>query len=372
MIVDALTYNARLWGQTVFVQNTPTAVYCDDHRRAVLIQDRFRELTNMQTGPDIVGLTEFWDESLLPTFVESVLFSEYHVVHGPFRKGFNDIFTIMKEKNRFLHGLISLYPNAVVKYFARTQLLAGVEELHQASRLAKVFDETVLEPIKGSLIEMMKEQKFLGSGLVLFSRFPVIEYEFVPFASEMSGLDNYAEKGVLRATLQLPRNLRLAVFLAHLHVGKTGRELEARRAQLRQLRLLIQDSPHPSLFLSDWNIMAEELVEGDRLRSTDEYRWAMDQLGLYDSYREIYPDPNAGPVSWGYTYDDTTHFSQALGIATKPGSRRHLQRLDVILRNDRLKTVSAEVLRRPMQSAAYDGRDLSDHFPIRSRFKIDG
>src|SRR5437868_12877324 len=96
---DALLYNARLWGQTVFVQDRPTAVYCDDLQRAELMQDRFRELTRPAPLPDLVGITEFWDESLLPVFFNSGQWENHHLTCGPFSRGFSEIFPVMRKKS---------------------------------------------------------------------------------------------------------------------------------------------------------------------------------------------------------------------------------------------------------------------------------
>lgn len=368
--IDALTYNTRLWGQTVFVQDRPTAVYCDDHRRAALMLDRFQRLTRPEPIPDLVGFTEFWDERLLVTFLESGLWNDYQISHGPFGNGFSDIFPVMREKSPLLHYFISRNPDVIVKHFARSQLMAGADAVHSPSlRLLEPIDRHVLEPIKSSLIKMMEDRAFLGSGLVLFSRHKIVASEFFPFTSKKFGLDNYARKGVLAAVIETPAEQRFSVFLTHLHVGKSEEEKAARREQIRQVSPLIRNAAHPVLFLSDWNIVAEELAAPDRLIATDEYRWAMDQLGLYDSFRDVHPDANANEKACGYTYDDTTHFSEALGIAASPGSRRHLQRLDVILRDRRLKTLASEVLRFPMKHENYGHRDLSDHFPLRSKFQ---
>lgn len=371
--IDTLTYNTRLWGETVFVQQRPTAVYCDDHRRAALMQERFERLTRPDPIPDVVGLTEFWDERLLSTFLDSGLWNGHQVAHGPFGNGFADIFPVMRERSPFLHYLISRNPDVIVKHFARSQLLAGAEAVHRPpSRLREPIDRHVLEPIKVALIKMMEDRAFLGSGLVLFSRYHILESHFIPFTSKKFGLDNYARKGVLCATLETPSHGCLSVFLTHLHVGKSEEEKAARREQVSQLKHLIRKAPYPILFLSDWNIVSEEMTATEGLTATDEYRWAMDQLGLHDSFRDIHPDANANEKAWGYTYDDTTHFSEALGIATAPHSRRHLQRLDVILRDRRLKTLTSEVLRLPMKHESYGHRDLSDHFPLRSKFLLEG
>lgn len=372
--IDALVYNTRLWGQTVFVQNRPTSVYCDDHRRAQLMQDRFRELTRPSPLPGLVAFTEFWDENLLPTFRQSGLWDGYEIASGPFGGGFSEIFPVMKERSPFLHYLISKNPDVIVKYFARSQLLEGAEAVHRrGGRFFDPIDRHVLEPIKSSLVRMMEDRTFLGSGLVLFSKYKILDSSFVPFDSEKFGLDNYARKGVLRATVAPSDTQRLSVFLAHLHVGKSEEEKRARMAQVRQLRQLIQAAPYPVLFLSDMNIVGEVVdAASGKLAATDEYRWAMDQLALHDSFRDVHPDANATRDGWGHTYDDTTHFSEALGIQAAPESKRHLQRLDYILRDRRLQTTSSHVLRLGMRHAQYGSRDLSDHFPLVSSFTLYG
>lgn len=374
LALNFLKYNVRLFGVTVKVRGRPTAVYCDDHQRASLFEDRFRALVRTGASPDFVGMTEFWDESLVSIIKKRGFWDKFNYCHGPFGRGFPEIFEVMREKSAPLYYLISLYPDVVVKYFARTQLLDGVREVNEPlAGTLKAVDEMLLRPAKERLVEMMQDRTFLGSGLFLLSRHPIVSSRFVPFTSRKYGLDRYAQKGVLHASVALPAGWNVSIFLSHLHVGKGKEDQAARREQIIQLKRMIDESPDPSVVEVDMNIVAEKVdPRTGRLVPSDEYLWAVKTLGLVDTFREFHPDPNAGPESWGYTYDDTTHFSEVLGIDGPPELGRHLQRIDYIFRDRHFRALSAQVSRNRMRHPRYGGRDLSDHFPLCAELALEG
>ena len=376
LALNFLKYNVRLFGNTVVAHGTPTVVYCDDHLRATLFEDRFRAFARAGSPPDAVGMTEFWDGSLVPAFQKPGFWEEYQFCHGPFGRGFPEIFEIMREKGSFLYPLISSNPDIVVRYFARSQLLEGVRAVSKPlATLFKAMEEIPLRPIKGRLVEMMKDRTFLGSGLFLLirRRHKIVSHRFIPFESKKYGLDLYAQKGILHVVLELPDGQRLSVFLTHLHVGRTEEDRSARREQILQIKRLIEESPYPVILMGDLNIIAEEVdLKTGRLIPSEEYLWTVENLGLVDTFREFHKDPNKGPESRGYTYDDTTHFSKVLGIDALSGSRRHFQRIDYIFRDRHFETRFAQVSRDQMRHPRYGGRDLSDHFPVCATLVAEG
>jgi len=74
-------------------------------------------------------------------------------------------------------------------------------------------------------------------GLVIFSKFPIIQHKFIPFNHFTPSLvEHIGRKGVLEATLETPHGI-MQVFNIHLHMGIN---FFARRTRVKQLKSVIE------------------------------------------------------------------------------------------------------------------------------------
>jgi endonuclease/exonuclease/phosphatase family metal-dependent hydrolase len=74
-------------------------------------------------------------------------------------------------------------------------------------------------------------------GLVIFSKFPIIQYEFIPFNQFTPSLiERIGRKGVLEATIETPYGT-IQVFNIHLHIGKN---FLAHNIRVKQLKSVLE------------------------------------------------------------------------------------------------------------------------------------
>jgi endonuclease/exonuclease/phosphatase family metal-dependent hydrolase len=74
-------------------------------------------------------------------------------------------------------------------------------------------------------------------GLVIFSKFPIIQHTFIPFNHFTPSLvERIGRKGVLEATIETPYGV-MQIFNIHLHMGIN---FFARRARVKQLKSVIE------------------------------------------------------------------------------------------------------------------------------------
>jgi endonuclease/exonuclease/phosphatase family metal-dependent hydrolase len=74
-------------------------------------------------------------------------------------------------------------------------------------------------------------------GLVIFSKFPIIQHTFTPFKQFTPSLvERIGRKGVLKATIETPYGV-IQVFNIHLHVGKN---CLAHRIRIKQLKSVLE------------------------------------------------------------------------------------------------------------------------------------
>ena len=91
-------------------------------------------------------------------------------------------------------------------------------------------------------------------GLVIFSKFPILQYRFTPFHHfTPSVVERIGRKGVLEATIETPHGI-MQVFNIHLHVGNHFFAHNLRAKQLKSVleRMKIQ-SHLPSILAGDFN-----------------------------------------------------------------------------------------------------------------------
>ncbi len=96
-----------------------------------------------------------------------------------------------------------------------------------------------------------------SSGLVILSRFPLIDIRAEPYEAyygDETWVSFSVRKGWLQATAVLPSGERLVVINTHLDAGDSGGSRRARRAQLRELATAAAASAEPTLLVGDFNV----------------------------------------------------------------------------------------------------------------------
>jgi endonuclease/exonuclease/phosphatase family metal-dependent hydrolase len=91
-------------------------------------------------------------------------------------------------------------------------------------------------------------------GLVIFSKFPILQYQFTPFNHfTPSVVERIGRKGVLEATIETPHGT-MQVFNIHLHVGRHFFAHKIRVKQLQSVLERMKMRPHLSSILAgDFN-----------------------------------------------------------------------------------------------------------------------
>ena len=91
-------------------------------------------------------------------------------------------------------------------------------------------------------------------GLVIFSKFPIIQDTFIPFKQFTPSLiERIGRKGVLEATIETPYGV-MQVFNIHLHMGKNFFAHSIRVKQLKSVLELMKEQRHaPIILAGDFN-----------------------------------------------------------------------------------------------------------------------
>jgi endonuclease/exonuclease/phosphatase family metal-dependent hydrolase len=91
-------------------------------------------------------------------------------------------------------------------------------------------------------------------GLVIFSKFPILQHQFVPFNQfTPSVVEHIGRKGVLEATLDTPYGM-MQVFNTHLHTGQKFFAHSIRVKQLKSILERVKAHQHSSVILAgDFN-----------------------------------------------------------------------------------------------------------------------
>eukprot|EP00931_Biecheleriopsis_adriatica_P100943 TRINITY_DN76177_c0_g1_i1.p1 TRINITY_DN76177_c0_g1~~TRINITY_DN76177_c0_g1_i1.p1 ORF type:complete len:1450 (-),score=292.96 TRINITY_DN76177_c0_g1_i1:121-4470(-) len=115
--------------------------------------------------------------------------------------------------------------------------------------------------VKPTCFDLLLRGKWTDSGLVIFSRLPVVESRSIRFESGAS-LDAGACKGAIWARLELVAGRFLDVFNCHLQASHTGTDGEIferiRKSQLQELKDFVELSgtEHPYILTGDFNVDA--------------------------------------------------------------------------------------------------------------------
>jgi len=213
----------------------------------------------------------------------------------------------------------------------------------------------------------------IGPGLMLFSKYPIIEMDFVPFKTNGNIIEKSCLKGVLRAVVELENNFPVTILMSHFQAGQRSKERKVRLGQLSEIGAVLENiksGPYgnaPIVLMGDFNIIAEDRNGNPR----PEYNAMTGVLGLKDIYRTKFKSALRNP---GYT----SHGGENNLLHLFHRNTRTRKRIDYILSNnyrqmsiedcgvDEFRTNNpigngTKKVRNPI-------RHLSDHYAVRARF----
>lgn len=273
---------------------------------------------------------------------------------------------------------ITLFANVSPKKCERAQLIP--EALPDSDVV--VFNEAFCHISRPILLEAMKEKgfyfespvvghlvgriqaKFLDGGIVLVSRYPILETDIMLFGGVSHGDDSLADKGVVYACIA-KEGRRVHVFASHTQAWTSAIAMKIRQAQFRMLRNFIDEKEIPAnepvIVAGDFNV--NKLLD----TQNHEYATMMDILEC--------TEPNTENPQVFASFDATNNPLAKSG----PSSDGIDERLDYILNcAHHLQPAEATVTILPIKAKApwhwdkkaQDFKDLSDHYPVTSSFSF--
>ncbi|XP_070539900.1 uncharacterized protein [Ptychodera flava] len=155
-------------------------------------------------------------------------------------------------------------------------------------------------------------------GLAIFSRFPISSHDFILLPRNTSDPDDFHQRILLHAEVEIPVFGRVHVFLTHLSLSE-----EARDRSVTVIWEYMQRFSGPAVLMGDLN--AEPQSKAIRFLSGTAVINGMQTKGLYDAWTMLHPEPRPGNDG---TY--ARNEARDLGL-TFSTLNRHLQkRIDYI------------------------------------------
>jgi len=181
----------------------------------------------------------------------------------------------------------------IPKFFAD---IIGFQETF--TKYADVLQKVPGYPYKAFGSGKIKGKKILTSGLLLLSKYPIVETEYMVY-SKCSGFDCFAAKGVLWAKVAVPGVGEVNVFTTHTNAGSNKK---VKSFQLVEAQNFIQKhlEGRSTLFLGDFNLQP----------GSEDYNYvhyAMDFADSLDLYLTDHPEYSQDPDVI-YSYILAKHF----------------------------------------------------------------
>ena len=197
----------------------------------------------------------------------------------------------------------------------------------------------------------------ISSGVVILSKFPIVETETIKY-SQCAGMDCLANKGAVRARLDVPDVGKVDVVGTHL--SSDGKD-SLRSAQLEEVFALLERAQGdvPVLFGGDFNFHSETAPYSDMVGG-------MGFRDLHAEYRARHPELDS--ISWfGFTYDPDRNSNLNWQA---PFSRA--ERLDYIWAKDGACAGVVVDQTSLLLDQAVGGLHLSDHFGVKADLTLQG
>jgi len=214
-------------------------------------------------------------------------------------------------------------------------------------------------PIVGHLVGKF-QTKFLDSGVVIVSKYPILETDGFRFGGVCKGDDSLADKGVIYASI-LKEGRKIHVFASHTQAWTTDVAVKTRQDQFHMMRNFVDEKSIPSnepvFIVGDFNV--NKLLNNEN----GEYD---EMLKILESDAPIEPDGQEA------SFDAENNPLAADG----PSSDGVCERLDFILTcRHHLQPSKSMAIIKPIKSKmawTWDKKgefhDLSDHYPLTSDF----
>ncbi len=353
-------YNTHLFGSTGKFDGQETGLhFCDDERADQI------ELKMRHCLPDVFGLCEVWDKAQARRLGCGLL-DVYPSQHtGPSAGGIGDLVAHLRRARPRLASLVDHRAADIVKAIGQTRYQEEGRTVGLMKRLKNLVGENTIAWV---LHQLAGHPVPWGSGLMLFSRYPMIARFFLKHP-KVADYERFAFKGVLGAILQLSPESFVTVMVTHLQEGTSPAAVEARVAQARQILQVSEaiSEVTPVVVMGDMNVHADSvLVTGANnivMGPSAEYDRMFAHVGMIDSYRAVYPHAAQHP---GFTYDPTHPMAEAFAggrVAEPP------MRLDLILASKGVEVLKSRVLvdefRDPQGSFG-----LSDHHAVGAALSV--
>ena len=190
-----------------------------------------------------------------------------YAVFGPTRNGLQDILDRLKSDPRLekliLSGVVDI--SKLVKAFFQNHY---VEEKAGANIIKSLLSfitsgVTTENKFLGKIQHLLKENDNdpfipIGSGLAIFSQFPILNAWFMPFPHRAE-FELFTNKGILIADVLLPTGEIIRVINTHLQDVVSPESQAAQDAQADVLRLVMEESPYRVLLVGDLNLTPDSL-----------------------------------------------------------------------------------------------------------------
>jgi endonuclease/exonuclease/phosphatase family metal-dependent hydrolase len=256
--------------------------------------------------------------------------------------------------NRHIAERLAAAPQALAAINA--DIVALQEAYHDADRDALIAGLLDIYPY---VAESPRRRSFVGSGLLLLSKYPLHDVEFLACEGAPRWTYPFWMQGLLLAGIDLPGVGHVRIVNVHLAPSLPRRDAEmpasiANRArEIAQLVSVAATEPGPSILIGDYN--ASETI------CPDIYRQIL-ALGYEDSYVSVHGSPSLSAVTW-----DPANVLNAAG----PFAAAPPQRIDhVFVRSGEGRAITSDsaaiVLQEP--TVTIDGSryvSLSDHYGVR-------
>ncbi|CAE8639251.1 unnamed protein product [Polarella glacialis] len=286
---------------------------------------------------------------------------------------------------------------ALQELFASPFVPGFCSQAYAVRAMADMGYTAVIGP-KPSFLDLSLRGKWTDSGLVIFSRLPVVESKSLRFAAG-AAMDAGACKGAMWARIELANGRFLDVFNCHLQASHTGAGAEIydriRQSQLAELREFVQLSgtEHPYVLTGDFNVDA--IPEPSDPMGTYGISFRPPRQESEDYQRMVLGlDPNrclidllCGPTRdepLGPTNRFLGHSSEPRHPCTRPprlrmpdsaryvARHKYPQRLDYIFYRPTLNSLvehsDSNIEKFEVQGEPFEY--LSDHFGIRANFRL--
>ena len=209
----------------------------------------------------------------------------------------------------------------------------------------------------------------LGSGLLVLSKFKIIDGSFTQF-KDLVGADDWSQKGIIQAKLINGSDTIMYLITTHTQSGNSPEEVNARRLNFQQIYDTIRNGGYdggvPLFVTGDLNVVGE-YKGGSPTNEYTEVIKGFNSLGMVDSYRRLNPQAK---IAHGFTYNG---YKNKLIPIFEPDDYNVQQRLDYIFLNKAAANITIGEVKVSTSYLYSDSKtpnlmDLSDHYPLNGEF----